>query len=103
MYSHTTLNPIALLKRHPNAIQNLRQLARDQLSLNPEHAIPGSSQLLIPTRVGPLALRVIASINLDDQPLSGRKEINDETQHRDLATKFDTELSRAERGPERSF
>ena len=94
-YSYAALNPIALLERHPNAVQNLRQLASDQLSLNSEHAIPGAPELLISSRVSALAARVIAAINLDDQPLPGRKEINDETEHRNLATKFNARLQRS--------
>jgi hypothetical protein len=61
-------------------------LTTDQLSVDPEHAIPRAPQLLIPSRISALAPGVIASINFHDQPFFGRKEINDETEHRNLAT-----------------
>jgi hypothetical protein len=81
------LSACASLERQPNTVQNLRQLVHDKLSLKSEHAIARAPQLLIPSRVGAQEPRVIASINLDDQALPGRQEINDETEHRNLATK----------------
>jgi len=38
-----------------------------------------------------------------DFDFPGRKEINDETEHRDLATKFNAGLLGAKRCPERGF
>jgi len=78
-------------------------LTTDQLSLDPEHAIPRAPQLQIPSRISTLAPCVIASINFNDQPLFGRQEINDEAEHRDLPTKFNSGLPGAKRCPERGF
>jgi hypothetical protein len=76
--------------------ERFRQLARDKLSLKPEHAIPRAPELFIPAHVSAHALGVIASINLDDQPRSWSQEINDEAEHGYLATKLNAELLRQE-------
>jgi hypothetical protein len=92
-----------LFQRGTNGRKHLRKILRDELRGDSEHAITGAPELLVSTRITKDPLLVIAAVNLNDQPFSGREEINDETEHWDLATKLDTELSRAERTPERGF
>ena len=93
----------ALLKRSTNGGEHLRKILHDELRGDSQNAIPGAPELLIPSRVSARTPRVIAAINLNDQPLSGREEIHDETEHRDLATEFNAGLPGAKRCPDRGF
>lgn len=52
----------------PNLPECLRPLAHDELHVNPQHAISSAPELRVTASISALALRVVASVNFNDQP-----------------------------------
>ncbi len=78
------------------AMQRRLRLPRHELGLEPEHPPAETRELAVPARIGRSPPRVAASIDFDDQPCGGHREVRDESPDDHLAPDRDTELRAAE-------
>src|SRR5450755_2455369 len=91
------------IERLPHEPKRELQLAYHQLSLEPQHAIPGATERAVPPRISATSAGVIRAIDLNHQPDSWRTEINDEATDHDLPLEADAELVAANGLPQPLF
>lgn len=94
---------LALIERMPHHEDCCREIAHDEFGVKPNNAIASARELSMTLGIRGHAPCVIAAIDLDDEPRRRRIEVRDEAEQRNLPTKGDAELARAQRAPEPSL